>query len=116
ALGPFDYTREVYTKDLWAMEGVTSYYEWLLVSRAGLVKPSHFFEDLGKELKAHQENPGSAVQSAETSSFETWIRLYHPDENSANVSESYYRRGALIGLALDLSIRKVSNGERSLDD
>ncbi|HKC23890.1 MAG TPA: PDZ domain-containing protein [Thermoanaerobaculia bacterium] len=115
-LGPFDYTREVYTKDLWAMEGVTSYYQWVLLERAGVVKPKHFFEDLGKELLAHKENPGSAVQSAEMSSFDTWIRLYHPDENSPNVSESYYRRGALIGLALDLAIRRASGGTRSLDD
>jgi predicted metalloprotease with PDZ domain len=116
ALGPFDYTKEVYTKDLWAMEGVTSYYEWLLLVRAGLVKPKHFFEDTMKALKAHRENPGSAVESAELSSFDTWIRLYHPDENSPNVSESYYRRGALIGLALDLTIRGETGGARSLDD
>jgi predicted metalloprotease with PDZ domain len=115
-LGPFDYTKEVYTKDLWAMEGVTSYYEWLLLVRAGLVKPANYFEDLGKEWKAHQDNPGTSLQSAEMSSFDTWIRLYRPDENSANVSESYYRRGALVGLALDLTIRKESQGKKGLDD
>lgn len=116
SLARIDYTKEVYTKDLWAMEGITSYYEWLLIVRAGLVEPKHAFEDWAKTIKAHRETPGTAVQSAEASSFDTWIRLYRPDENSPNVSESYYRRGALIGLALDLSIRQSSGGRFSLDD
>lgn len=115
-LGPFDYTREVYTRDLWAMEGVTSYYEGVQLVRAGLIQPKHLFESWAKEIKSHRENPGSAVESAELSSFDAWIRFYKPDENSPNVSESYYRRGALIGLALDLMIRKESAGRRSLDD
>jgi predicted metalloprotease with PDZ domain len=116
ALGPFDYTREVYTRDLWAMEGVTSYYEALILVRAGLIQPKYAFEEWGKDLKEHRENPGSGVQSAEAASFDTWIRLYRPDENSPNVSESYYRRGALIGLALDVMIRRETGGKRSLDD
>jgi predicted metalloprotease with PDZ domain len=98
------------------LEGITSYYEWLLIVRAGLVEPKHALEEWAKSIKAHRETPGSTVQSAEESSFDTWIRLYRPDENSANVSESYYRRGALIGLALDLSIRESSGGRFSLDD
>lgn len=116
ALGPFDYTREVYTRDLWAMEGITSYYEGLLPTRAGLFKPKHVFEYWAKEIQAHRENPGTAVQTAEMASFDAWIRLYHPDENSPNVSESYYRRGQIIGLALDLTIRKETSGKKSLDD
>ena len=115
ALGPFDYEREVYTRDLWAMEGITSYYEWLLLLRAGLVEPQHVFEEWAKEIRDHREIPGAKVQSAEEASFDAWIRLYRPDENSVNVSESYYRRGSLIALALDLSIRKETNGEKSLD-
>ncbi|MEO6324246.1 MAG: M61 family peptidase [Thermoanaerobaculia bacterium] len=115
-LGPFDYTREVYTRDLWAMEGVTSYYEGLILVRAGLIQPKHLFEEWGKDLKAHRENPGTEVQSAEASSFDAWIRFYHPDENSPNVSESYYRRGTLVGLALDVMIRRETRGKRSLDD
>ena len=114
-LGPFDYDREVYTRDLWAMEGVTSYYEWLLLLDAGLVEPRHVFEEWAKEIREHRESPGARVQSAEEASFDAWIRLYRPDENSVNVSESYYRRGALIALALDLSIRKATNGAKSLD-
>ena len=114
-LGPFDYDREVLTRDLWAMEGITSYYEWLLLLQASLVEPRHVFQEWAKEIREHRESPGARMQSAEEASFDAWIRLYRPDENSVNVSESYYRRGALIALALDLSIRKETRGERSLD-
>jgi predicted metalloprotease with PDZ domain len=115
-LGPFDYTKEAYTRDLWAMEGITSYFEGLLLVRAGLTTPEAFFEEMGKRLKAHRETPGARVQSAETASFDAWIRHYRPDENSPNVAESYYRRGSLVGWALDLAIRRSSGGRRSLDD
>jgi predicted metalloprotease with PDZ domain len=115
-LGPFDYTKEAYTRDLWALEGITSYYEGLLPVRAGLMKPEHLFEELGKRLKAHRESPGSRMQSAEDASFDAWIRHYRPDENSPNVAESYYRRGALVAWALDLTIRQATGGRRSLDE
>jgi predicted metalloprotease with PDZ domain len=115
-LGPFDYTKETYTRDLWALEGLTSYYQDVLLARAGLIAPKHLFESFAKNLKEHRDNPGSAVQSAEAASFDAWIRHYKPDANSPNVAESYYRRGALIGLALDLTIRKRTAGKRSLDD
>lgn len=115
-LGPFDYTKEAYTRDLWAMEGITSYYEGLLLVRAGITAPEAFFGEMGKRLKAHRETPGARVQSAEAASFDAWIRHYRPDENSPNVAESYYRRGSLVGWALDLAIRRASGGRRSLDD
>ncbi len=115
-LGPFDYTKEAYTRDLWAMEGITSYYQELLLCRAGLQEPKHLLEEMAKALKGHRDTPGTAVQSAELASLDAWIRAYRPDENSPNVSESYYRRGMLIGWALDLTIRKATRGRRSLDD
>ena len=115
-LGPFDYGRESYVRDLWALEGITSYYEHLLLVRAGLEEPKHAFAAWAKDLKEHQETPGRLVQSAEEASFDTWIRFYRPDENSPNVSESYYRRGALVGLGLDLAIRGETGARRSLDD
>ena len=116
ALGPFDYTKEVHTKDLWAMEGITSYYEVLLAVRAGLLTPAQGFEEWMTSWTGHLETPGRAVQSAEMASFDTWIRFYRPDENSVNVAESYYRRGQLLGLALDLTIRGATAGRRGLDD
>ena len=116
AFGPFDYTQEVHTKDLWALEGVTSYYEVLLAVRAGLLTPAQGFEDWMTSWSGHLDTPGRAVQSAEMASFDTWIRFYRPDENSVNVAESYYRRGQLLGLALDLALRGATSGRRGLDD
>jgi predicted metalloprotease with PDZ domain len=116
AFGPFDYGREVYTVDLWALEGFTSYYEALLPVRAGLLTEAQAFEEWMRHWKAHLETPGRTVQSAETASFDTWIRFYRPDENSVNVAESYYRRGALLGLALDLTLRRATGGRRGLDE
>ena len=116
AFGPFDYANEVHTKDLWALEGITSYYETLLLSRAGLLTEGQAFEQWATLWKGHLETPGRKVQSAEMASFDTWIRFYRPDENSPNVAESYYRRGALLGLALDLTLRKATKGRRGLDD
>lgn len=116
AFGPIDYGREVHTKDLWALEGITSYYETLLLLRAGILTEAQAFEQWTTLWKVHLETPGRKVQSAEMASFDTWIRFYRPDENSANVSESYYRRGALLGLALDLTLRRATGGRRGLDD
>ncbi|MGZ6988852.1 MAG: M61 family metallopeptidase, partial [Thermoanaerobaculia bacterium] len=102
--------------DLWALEGLTSYYEALLLVRAGLLTEAQAFEEWMRHWKAHLETPGRAVQSAESASFDTWICFYRPDENSVNVSESYYRRGALLGLALDLTLRRATLGRRGLDE
>ncbi len=116
SFSPFDYDREVYTPDLWALEGITSYYETLLLVRAGLLTGPHAFEQWAALWKGHLETPGRNVQSAEAASFDAWIRFYRPDENSVNVSESYYRRGALLGLALDLTLRRATDGRRGLDE
>ncbi len=116
ALGPFDYGKEVHTKDLWAMEGITSYYEVLLATRAGLLTREQAFEEWMTSWTGHLETPGRAVESAEMASFDTWIRFYRPDENSVNVAESYYRRGQILGLALDLAVRAGTGGRRGLDD
>ncbi|MEO8055125.1 MAG: PDZ domain-containing protein [Acidobacteriota bacterium] len=116
ALGPFDYTKEVHTKDLWVLEGVTSYYEVLLAVRAGLLTSAQGLEEWTTSWTGHLETPGRAVQSAEMASFDAWIRFYRPDENSVNVAESYYRRGQLLGLALDLTLRGATAGRRGLDD
>lgn len=116
ALGPFDYRSENYTRLLWLMEGATSYYDELLLVRAGLLKPERYLERLAEKIVQLQSQPGRHVQSLEQSSFDAWIKLYRPDENSANSSISYYLKGALVCLLLDLHIRKASGGQRSLDD
>jgi predicted metalloprotease with PDZ domain len=115
-LGPFDYRGENYTRLLWAMEGVTSYYDELLLVRAGQMRPERYLEKLADEIVVLQNQPGRHIQSLEQSSFDTWIKFYRPDENSANTSISYYLKGALVSLILDMEIRRQTGGEASLDD
>ena len=116
ALGPFDYNRENYTKLLWVAEGITSYYENVLVLRAGLMKERQFLDALTGTIKNVQGKPGRLQMSVEEASFDTWIKYYRQDENSVNSQISYYDKGALLGWLLDLEIRRQSSGVRSLDD
>lgn len=115
-LGPFDYSRENYTRQLWVAEGITSYYDNLLLVRSGLINTERYLETLADDIVALQRQPGRALQSLAQSSFDTWIKLYRPDENSANSSISYYLKGSLVALLLDMEIRGRTEGERSLDD
>jgi predicted metalloprotease with PDZ domain len=116
ALGPFDYTQENYTKVLWVAEGITDYYADLVLRRAGLISESEFLTSTARSFQSLQNTPGRLVQSAEESSFDTWIKYYRQDENSVNSQVSYYDKGAILGLLLDLEIRKRSNNAKSLDD
>ena len=116
ALGPFDYTRENYTKVLWVAEGITDYYADLALRRAGLITESEFLLATARSFQSLQFTPGRKVQSVEESSFDSWIKYYRQDENSVNSQISYYDKGAILGLLLDLEIRKRSNGAKSLDD
>jgi predicted metalloprotease with PDZ domain len=116
ALGPFDYTQENYTKMLWVAEGITDYYADLALRRANLISERDFLTATARSFQSLQNTPGRLVQSAEESSFDSWIKFYRPDENSVNSQVSYYDKGGILGLLLDLEIRKRSNGEKSLDD
>lgn len=116
ALGPFDYQREAYTRSLWVMEGVTSYYDRYLLVRAGLQKPEKYLDKLAEELGKIAGIPGRKRQSLEESSFDAWIKLYRPDENTVNSTISYYLKGGVVALLLDLEIRARTGGRRSLDD
>ncbi|ABU59238.1 M61 family metallopeptidase [Roseiflexus castenholzii] len=115
-LGPFDYARENYTRQLWVMEGITSYYDHLILLRAGLISRERYLETLADDIKLLQSQPGRALQSLEQSSFDAWIKFYRPDENGPNSSVSYYLKGSLVALLLDLEIRRRTGGARSLDD
>jgi predicted metalloprotease with PDZ domain len=115
-LGPFDYRRENYTRQLWAMEGVTSYYDNLNLVRAGLLTPERYLALLTEDMLALQRRPGRALHSLEQSSFDAWIKLYRPDENSDNTTVSYYLKGSLVTLLLDMELRLQSGGTRSFDD
>lgn len=115
-LGPFDYTRENYTKLLWVAEGITDYYADLTLRHAGLITESEFLSATARSMWSLQNTPGRLEQTVEESSFDSWIKYYRQDENSINSQVSYYDKGALLGLLLDLEIRKRSNGAKSLDD
>lgn len=115
-LGPFDYTEENYTKMLWVAEGITDYYSDLSLRRAGLITENEFLNATARAIQSLQNTPGRLVQSVEESSFDSWIKFYRQDENSANSQVSYYDKGAILGLLLDLEIRKRSSGAKSLDD
>jgi predicted metalloprotease with PDZ domain len=115
-LGPFDYENEVYTENLWIAEGFTDYYGDLLVRRASLSTDEEYFGDLSNLIKSLQTTPGRLVQSASQASYDAWIRQYRPDENSPNVSISYYTKGGVVAFLLDARIRELTQGRRSLDD
>ena len=116
ALGPFDYTAENYTRDLWVVEGITTYYTDLFLRRAGLITAHRYLERLAESIARFRSLPGRSVQSLADSSWNTWIKFYRPDANTPNSSISYYEKGAHAALLLDLRIRAATGNERSLDD
>jgi predicted metalloprotease with PDZ domain len=115
-LGPFDYEREVHTRSLWVAEGITEYYGDLALHRAGLMTRDEYLEVLSSKIEGVQTTPGREVQSLSLASFDAWIKLYRPDENSVNSAMSYYIKGAVVAFLLDARIRSATNGAASLDD
>jgi predicted metalloprotease with PDZ domain len=116
ALGPFDYQRENYTRALWVSEGITDYYGEQLLRRAGLISTQEYLEGIANNILSYESTPGRLEQTAESASFDSWIKFYRPDENSINTAMSYYLRGDLLGWLLDFEIRTRTGGARSLDD
>lgn len=116
ALGPFDYDNENYTTNLWVAEGFTSYYENKLVLRAGFVDQKAFVDGLVTAVTNVSNTPGAKVQSAAESSYDAWIKGYRPNENSNNTGVSYYSKGEVVGLLMDLEIANATKGVKSLDD
>ncbi len=116
ALGPFDYQHENYTSGLWVSEGITSYYGDLILRRAGLISSCEYLGGLARLLAGYEQTPGRFIQSAESASFNAWIKQYRPDENSPNTAMSYYTKGEILGLLFDLEIRSLTGGAKSLDD
>jgi predicted metalloprotease with PDZ domain len=110
-LGPFDYDKEVHTTLLWFAEGFTSYYAALILSRSGLVDEPQTLSELARRLAAVETRDGRKLMSVEQSSWETWAK---PDD-SDNAYFSYYDKGAMIGMILDLQLRASSSGLASTD-
>ncbi len=114
ALGPFDYQNENYTTALWVVEGFTSYFDSLGCLRAGVIDVPTYLSWLAKDISRLLGVPGRRKQSLAQSSYDAWIRLYRPDENTPNRTVSYYLKGSLVALAFDLSMRDESDGAQSL--
>ena len=113
----YDYTRENYTELLWFFEGFTSYYDDLLLVRAGLIDAPRYLKAVSKTLGHVLGAPGRHVQSVAQASFDAWVKYYRSDENSPNATISYYTKGSLLALALDLSLRSAAPRRQvSLDD
>ena len=116
ALGPFDYENENYTKLLWVAEGGTEYYSNLLLVRAGLITDKEYLRQRAAGIQALQNRPGRLETSVESASFDAWIKYYRPDENAVNNQISYYDKGEIVNMMLDMAIRSASDGKKSLDD
>jgi len=109
-----DYTQENYTELLWFFEGFTSYYDDLLLLRGGLIDEARYLKLLGKTLTGVLGIPGRKVQSVAQASFDAWVKYYRSDENTPNATISYYTKGSLVALAIDLTLR--TEGKGTLDD
>lgn len=103
--GQPDLSREAYTRLLWVFEGFTAYYDTLALVRCGLMSEQEYLAALDKDITRYLRTPGRQIQPLEDSSFDTWIKLYKPDENTPNSQISYYLKGSLVALAMDLSLR-----------
>jgi predicted metalloprotease with PDZ domain len=115
-LGPFDYEKENYTTMLWIAEGFTAYFDDLIMKRAGYYSDTEYLAIVSSTINKVQNQYGHKVMALSESSFNSWIKTYLTNENSNNVGISYYQKGMLVALILDLEILQLSNGSRRLDD
>ncbi|MGB0839899.1 MAG: M61 family metallopeptidase [Chitinophagales bacterium] len=115
-LGPFDYENENYTTLLWVAEGVTSYYDDYLLRRADLVDVKKYLSIAAGNINTYQNKPGRKVQSVAEASHDAWIKYYRQDENSKNCCVSYYTKGAVVSMLLDLEIMNSTKGEKNMDN
>ncbi|MEN9217158.1 MAG: M61 family metallopeptidase [Gloeomargarita sp. HHBFW_bins_162] len=113
---PFNYDQENYTTSLWFCEGTTSYYDLVMPWRAGIYDAKQFLKLLSEEITRYYQTPGREIQSLSEASFDAWIKYYRRDANSSNSQISYYLKGALVTLLLDLNIRQKYENQRSFDD
>ncbi len=107
AFEPYDYTQENYTQMLWFFEGFTSYFDDIFLLRTGLIKPATYLKLLTKPINQVLATPGRQIQSVAQASFDAWTRYYRPDENTANATVSYYTKGSLVAMALDITLRSL---------
>ncbi|ENX40437.1 M61 family metallopeptidase [Acinetobacter sp. NIPH 2100] len=101
----YDLHKEAYTSLLWIFEGFTSYYDDLILLRSGVISQKSYLDLLKAQIDRYLQNPGRLIQSVSESSFDAWIKFYRQDENSNNAGTSYYNKGSLVALCLDLGLR-----------
>jgi len=116
ALGPFDYSRENYTRMLWVAEGFTVYYQYMLLNRTGIISFKETLKRFRDDIRSYEWIPGHKFQSATQSSFNTWIQFFNHGNNYENRTISYYDKGCILGMLMDLKIRHLTDGKKSLDD
>ncbi len=112
---PYNLSEKGYTHQLWAFEGITSYYDELALLRAKVITFNQYLDLLAQSLTKVLRNPGSFVQTLADSSFDAWIKFYQPNENTANSQVSYYLKGSLAAIAFDLTLRASTQNKKSLD-
>jgi len=111
---PYDFSQENYTELLWFFEGFTSYYDDLFLLRSGLIDAARYVKLVGRAFNGVRQTPGQHVQSVAEASFDAWVKYYRTDENTPNATVSYYTKGSLVALRLDLALRAA--GKATLDD
>ncbi len=114
-LWPYRYEQENYTRLLWWFEGGTSYFDWRVLRLANLCTEAEYLDHLATEIAYVEQTPGRIVHALDEASFDAWIKLYRPDENSHNSTISYYRKGELVNAMLDIEIRSRSGNKSNLD-
>lgn len=115
-LGPFDYDNENYTSLLYFAEGFTAYYDEKVAVTSGIIKPENYLKTVATTISGVENTPGNKIQSLAESGYDAWIKYYRSNENSSNATVSYYTKGTVAGIMLDLKILIETNGEKSLDD
>ncbi|MEM0983698.1 MAG: PDZ domain-containing protein [Planctomycetota bacterium] len=113
---PYDYQNENLTPLLWVSEGTTSYYDDLTLVRTGLTTPRDYIRTIGRSINGYRNNPGRLVQSAEMSSIDSWTRFNRRNADTGNTTISFYTKGAMISLALDMYCRELTRNRVTLDD
>jgi predicted metalloprotease with PDZ domain len=116
AFEPFDFDKEIYTRSLWVVEGITAYYDELILRHAELISDKEYLALFLDHVKRLKKNPGRFYDSLADASFDAWIKLYQRDEHTINCSTSYYEKGQLIATCLDLKMRAMTNGRVSMNE
>ncbi len=113
---PYDFSKENYSEEWWLAEGGTSFFDELILLRAGFGDDDEYVRGLGRDIEQDRQRPGNAKQSVTESSFDAWVKFWKQHENAYNTDSDYYGKGKLATMLLNLEVLKMSDGQRSLED